>query len=339
MKNISIKEIAKIAGVGIATVSRVINENPDVKDETRQKVLKVIEEYNYVPNNSARNLKRTKSKNIGILTKGIYNPFFSKIIDEIGIRIQNEGYIMVLQNNLKEDSEDIDVALEFIKEKRLEGIICLGGNFDTLSKEKISQVNTPIVLASLSIEEHLKDDYFSSVTIENDVSAYNATNYLCHLKHKKIGLISSDDTKENVAKLRQRGYKKALEDSGLNYDEKLIQYGNYSFESGEKAMEKLLKDNEDITAIFAISDIMAIGAIRYLLSNGYKVPEDISVFGFDGIEYGKYSYPSITTIEQPTSEIGKKSADILFGIIVNNKRHRHELIKTKILIRESCIEK
>lgn len=335
MADLSIKDIAEIAGVGVSTVSRVINNHPDVGDKTRKKVLQIIEEYNYIPNNSARNLKRSSTNNIGILVKGIHNPFFSQMIKALEEEINKKDYSMILHYNEK-NSNDIEVAIELIKEKKLKGLICLGGDFDDLENNQLLNLKTPMVLTSVNIIEEVDKDAFSSITIENEIAAFKAVDYLCKLGHEKIGIISTGEGDKNVGKLRLRGYKKALVANGIEKRDEFISFAHYTFESGYNAMNELLDRNLGLTAVFVTSDIMAIGASKAILSRGLKIPEDISIVGFDGIEYSKYFHPSITTIKQPIEEMGRKSAEILFDLIEKKKEQQHVVFKTKLLERESC---
>jgi LacI family transcriptional regulator len=335
MKNLNIKDIAKIAGVGVATVSRVLNNHTDVKEETRHKVLEIMEQYNYIPNNSARNLKRSTSNNIGVLVKGIHNPFFSKMIKSIEEEIDKEGYSMILHYN-ESNNNDIDAAVELIKEKKLKGLICLGGDFEDLDKQEIVNLKTPIVLASTYIIEKANKALFSSVIIENEKAAFKAVDYIASLGHKKIGIITTGEEDRTIGKLRFEGYKKALKGNNIEYNEKFVEIGEYTFESGFDAMNKLIKKQLGITAVFATTDIMAIGASKAILSNGLKIPEDISVVGFDGIDYSMYFHPSITTIVQPVEEMGKKSIDLLFDLLKNKNNHQHIILETELQERESC---
>lgn len=333
--SINIRDIAKVAEVGVSTVSRVINNKPDVNEETRNKILRVIEEYNYIPNNSARNLKRNQSEDIGVLVKGIYNPFFSKIIQAIEERINEQSYTMILHYNYS-NSNDFESAIELIKEKKLKGLICLGGNFDDIDENQLKSIKVPMVLASTNVLDRQGEKVFSSVIIENEKAAFMAVDYLCKLGHKKIGLVTTGEEDRSVGMLRTKGYKRALLKNGVDFDPNLLEIGKYTFESAYHVMNRLLDKNLQITAIFATSDIMAIGASKAILKRGLKIPDDISVMGFDGIEYASYFHPSITTIKQPQEEIGYKSVEILFDIIKNKKNHRHIVLETELLKKESC---
>lgn len=338
MANLTIKDISRIAGVGVSTVSRVLNNHPDVKDETREKVLEVIKDVKYIPNNSARNLKRNGTNSIGILIKGIHNTFFSKMIKSIEEKITEKHYSMILHYN-KTKLSDFEVAIQFIKEKKLKGLICLGGEFHDVDNTQLKNLNTPIVIASTNIPEHMDKKYFSSVVIENEKSAFNAVDYLCKLGHKKIGIITTGEKDKSIGQLRLQGYKRSLLQNQIQYDPSLTEIGTYTFESGFNAMNKILDKNLDMDAMFVTTDIMAIGAAKAILSRGLKIPEDISIVGFDGIEYSKYFHPSITTIRQPAEGIGEKSIKIIFDLIKNKKNHKHIVLKTELLERESCIKK
>jgi LacI family transcriptional regulator len=337
MKNLNIKDIAKIAGVGVSTVSRVINNHPDVKAQTREKVLQIVEEYNYIPNNSARNLKRSDSKNIGVLVKGIHNPFFSKIVQSIEQRIDEEGYSLILHYSTGDcNSNDIEAAIELVKEKKLKGLICLGGDFDDLNESQLIDLEVPIVLSSTSIFENANKENFSSVIIANEQSAFEAVKYLCELGHEKIGIISTGSEDRSIGKLRFQGYKKALAKKQIEYNEEFLEIGEYTFESAFNAMNRLLDKDLGLTAVFVTSDIMAIGASKAILSRGLSIPHDISVMGFDGIEYAEFFHPSITTVKQPGQWMGEKSVEILFNLIKKKGKHQHIVLETELLERESC---
>ncbi|NEZ48714.1 LacI family transcriptional regulator [Clostridium botulinum] len=335
MANITIKDISRMAGVGVSTISRVLNNHPDVKDETREKVLAVIEKVNYIPNNSARNLKRNTSKNIGVLVKGIDNPFFSKMIKSIERKIDGKKYSMILHYN-ESRKDDFDSAIELIKEKKLKGLICLGGDFDNLDRSQLENINVPIVVASSNISNDCSNNFFSSVVIENEKSAFDAVDYLCKLGHKNIGIITSGEEDRSIGRLRFCGYKNAISKNNIEFNEELVEIGEYTFESGYKAMSKLLDKNLKITAIFATTDIMAIGAAKAILDRGLKIPKDISIVGFDGIDYSRFFHPSITTVEQPVEIMAEKSIEILLDLINKGKNHQHLVLKTKLLKRESC---
>lgn len=334
-KNINIKHIAKISGFGVSTVSRVINNHPDVSDKTRKKILDIIEEYNYIPNNSARNLKRINTKNIGVLVKGIYNPFFSEIVQIIEKKLNDEGYSMIIHYKY-DDIDDIGAAIEFIKEKRLKGLIYLGGDFNNDDVEQLNNIKTPIVITSPNIIRNDNKKTFSSVMIENEKAVYKAINHLTKLGHKDIGIITAEVKSQSIGELRLEGYKRALEHNDIEFNDEFLEVGEFTFDSGYEAMNRLLDKDTDITAVFVSSDIMAIGASKAILSRNLKIPEDISVIGFDGIEYSKYFHPSLTTIKQPKEKFANESIHILLDLINKESEHKHLILETELIKGESC---
>ena len=334
----NIKDIAKMAGVGVSTVSRVINDHPDVKDETREKVKKIIKESNYIPNNSARILKKNNTKNIGVLVKGVFNPFFAEMINVIGSKITEKGYTMILQQNDYKTEEDIDGLIAFAKEKRLQGVICLGGNFLNVNDESISPLDIPVVLTSVNTIYKSEENKhkFSSIGIDNVFAAKELTNYLIKKGHKNIAIILGDKNDVGISWLRLEGYKKAIFENNLKYLEENIFIGNYEYEGAYNVAKKIINERKDITAIFAISDIMAVGAAKAIIDLGLKVGDDISVAGFDGMDITKYYNPEITTVKQPNKKMAISSVDLIFDLLLKKKQNKHIIFETKIIERKSC---
>ena len=334
----NIKDIARLAGVGVSTVSRVINDHPDVKDETREKVKKIIKESNYIPNNSARILKKNNTKNIGVLVKGVFNPFFAEMINVIGSKITEKGYTMILQQNDYKTEEDIDGLIAFAKEKRLQGVICLGGNFLNVNDESISPLDIPVVLTSVNTIYKSEENKhkFSSIGIDNVFAAKELTNYLIKKGHKNIAIILGDKNDVGISWLRLEGYKKAIFENNLKYLEENIFIGNYEYEGAYNVAKKIINERKDITAIFAISDIMAVGAAKAIIDSGLKVGDDISVAGFDGMDITKYYNPEITTVKQPNKKMAISSVDLIFDLLLKKKQNKHIIFETKIIERKSC---
>ncbi|BEP27811.1 LacI family DNA-binding transcriptional regulator [Helicovermis profundi] len=336
MSSINIKDIAKLAGVGVSTVSRVINNHPDVKKETRVKIQDIIEKNNYIPNNSARNLKMLASNNIGIIVKGSFNPFFSKIVERIERSISNENYLLTLHYNSSCEKDDSEILIEQIKEKRLNGVIYLGGNFDNKSNNYLKLLNIPLVIASANISDDVDKSGFSSVGIDNIDSAFKAVDYLCKMGHKNIGLLSSGFSDSNNRNLRTFGYEKALLKNGISINIDYYRDGYYTFESGYEMAKDLLNKNSEITAIFSTSDIIAVGAAKYILSTNRQIPNDVSIIGFDGLEYGEFFHPSISTVAQPIEEIADNAVELLFRQINDMESlNEHIKLKTNLIIRDS----
>lgn len=336
MKPINIKDIAKLAGVGVSTVSRVINNHPDVKEETRNHVLSTIEKYNYIPNNSARNLKRLDPNHIGILVKGVFNPFFARMVEIIEKKLSEKKYTVVVHYHTDE-TPDIEVAYEFVMEKKLKGLMILGGDFDLLTNEMIEKLRVPLVFSSTELPASLDQTKFSSVLIDNEKAVFKAVSELCAMGHKKIGLISTGEGDQSVGAKRTLGYIKALKSNKLPKVDEFFEVGDYSFEKGYEAMKRLLKKAQGMTAVFAISDIMAIGACKAIMESGLKIPEDLSVMGFDNIDYAAYYNPGLTTVHQPIDEMASESARMMLRHLSEEELvHEHFIFDTTIIHRQTC---
>ena len=338
MESITIKDIARICGVGVSTVSRAINNHPDINPETKTMIMTTIKEHNYIPNNSARNLKRVDAKVIAVLIKGITNPFFTSVMRGLEREIKKKKYSMVL-HQVDDSENEISVARELIKEKRLRGIVFLGGYFSH-TEDELRQIHVPFVLSTIDVIGKVKKDIYSSVTVDDFAESYKMVSYLCELGHKEIAIITTGENDRSIGKLRLDGYKKALSDYGIPFKKQLLipmvdSEPQYSLGCGYHVMKRFLEKNISCSAVFAISDELAIGASRAIMEAGKKIPDDISVAGFDGIDIGKYYNPSITTIQQPIDEIASESVEILFHAIKNKDAHQHITFEGKLMIGES----
>ena len=334
----NIRDIAKISGVGVSTVSRVLNNHPDVKESTREKVLAVIKESNYVPNNSARILKQNNTKNIGVLVKGVFNPFFSELINVMGSKINDNKYTMILQQNDYGLEQEIENVISFVKEKRLQGIICLGGNFIGLNDDSFKNINVPIVLTSVNTVSPITSEKYSTVGISNLDAAYEATSYLIQKGHKNIALMIGEKNDFCVSWWRYKGYVKALEENDISFNHENLIIGDYDSTVSYNVTKELLKKSKDITAIFAISDFMAIGAAKAVTDSGLMVGKDRSIIGFDGMDVSCYYNPGITTIKQPKKEMAEKSVELLFDLLKGKCENKRVLLNTQLIERESCAD-
>lgn len=324
----TIKDIARLAGVSVSTVSRVLNDRPDVSEENRQHVLTVIQQHNYIPNNSARSLVRTTSDNIGLIVKGISNPFYTDIIHAIEGQITACGCTMVMQHiSIFDDELKIGAMME--RDKRLQGIVFLGGRSD-YTPEEIALLNVPFVCCSYSNQYgSLLRSTYSSVSIADEEEAYRAVMELHNAGHRRIAaLISSVDDK-SISQLRYQGYINALSRCGIEPDPSLVICADdFSIQAGYRAMARTLEKGTRFTAVFSISDIMAIGAMRAMREAGLSVPGDCSVIAIDGLEMSDYIQPQLATLCQPMQEMGRRSVDILLDVIRGIGHHRQETLPT-----------
>ena len=334
MKRVTIKEIASLCGVSVSTVSRAINNNDEISEKTRKKILDTIKEVGYTPNQNARNLKITKTKTIAVLIKGITNPFFTPMLKVLEEEITKSGYTFALQK-VEENSSELDLAQKIVKTLKPEGIIFLGGYFVN-DRKKLKALSVPFTMTTI-INQNLQIPRSACLGIDDFLQSKKLVEYLISLGHKKIALIGPRSDDESIGKLRLLGYKKALEENGIEFDEKLVFYSNkglnpYSLEHGYEVGKKIVKENISCTAIYAISDTIAMGAMKAIYDFGKKVPEDYSLAGFDGLEINKYLLKPITTIVQPASEIAYKSVKDLFKIIDKKEYEKISKFDAKLYI-------
>jgi len=335
----TIKDIAKICGVGVSTVSRAINDHPDINPETKEKILCTIQEYGYVPNNSARNLKRVDAKAIAVLVKGIANPFFTSMITVIEQECKKRHYAMEL-SHIEAGENEVDVALKVVKEKRLRGIIFLGGLFSH-SEEKLKKLTVPFVFSTAgSIPESISRKLYSRISVDDRRESARMVNYLIDLGHTKIAILVAEALEESVGRLRLEGYCDALKAHGIEVNPNLIcqtqdELGHFSMENGYLTAKRLLARGETFTALYAVADSLAIGALRALYEAGLRVPEDIALAGFDGIEMAAYTVPSLTTMRQPVEQMAKDTTKLLFDIIAKKAKHQHITYDAELMIKES----
>ncbi len=338
MAEITIVEIAKRCGVGVSTVSRAINNHSDINPETKKRIMAVIKETGYIPNNSARNLKRTDAKCIAVLVKGITNPFFSPMIEVVEQEVDKRGYALVLRH-VEAYENEVDVALELEKEKRLRGIIFMGGSAKHPA-EKMKQLNVPIVFATIGsdISEDFNRNAYSTVSVDDEKESFKMVEHLINLGHKNIAIMAEGSDQPSVVQLRLKGYLKALKANDIKVDDKLIRYVDkriYTMENGYDATKALIDSGEKFTALYCISDVLAVGALRAFADAGIRVPEDVSVAGFDGQELSQFCIPRLTTIRQPLVDISKETIRLIFDIIDKESGHRHIIFPGELIEGES----
>jgi LacI family repressor for deo operon, udp, cdd, tsx, nupC, and nupG len=335
----TIKDIARICGVAVSTVSRAINNHPDINEETKNQIMQAIKDYNYIPNNSARNLKRSESNTIAVLIKGISNPFFNNMLKVFENEIQKRKYSFLL-HRVEEHEDEIELALMLEKEKRLKGIVFLGGYFSH-SEDKLNKLKVPFILSTGGIGEQINKECYSFVAVDAFQESYKMVDYLCKLDHKRIAVIAAPPDDMNIGKLRLDGYRKALEDNGISFDQGLVFYGKdlameaFSMRYGYEVTKDLIKSGADCTAIYAVSDSMAVGTCKAIFELGKRVPEDYSVAGYDGMDISFYYHPSITTIRQPVEEMAEESIRILFELIDGEIKQESKTFEAELVIGQS----
>ena len=319
----TIKDIARECGVGISTVSRVLNNRPDVSEEVRKKVLAAVEASGYIPNNSARDLVRSCSDTIGVVVRGTGNLFFTDMLKTMSREIDSSGYDMVLRF-IATNEDEVKAGAILEREKKLRGLLFLGGRFNYTASE-MSLIGVPYVCCSYTNSfGSLRESDFSSVSIDDFKTAYDAVSVLIAAGHRRIAAFFDFCDDHSISELRYGGYCAALKDHGIEYDPALVvQTGGFGMEDAYEGMEKLLRAGTPFTAAFVESDMMAIAAVKALRSNGKKVPDDCSVIAIDGLKLSEYMSPTLTTMVQPCEEIGRESVRILIRMISDPSYYRH----------------
>lgn len=258
------------------------------------------------------------------------------MINIIGNIIDKSGYTMILEQNDYNFYQDVENLMGFIKEKKLQGVICLGGNFINIKEDSFSDIETPIVLTSVNTISKKGKKHYSSIGIDNIKASYDTTKYLIEKGHKKIALILGDENDLGISWWRLKGYRNALKENNIQIDDELELIGDYSCEKAYKETINLIKNRKDVSAIFALSDIMATGVAKAVIDSGLKIGDDISIIGFDGMDASKYYNPGLTTVNQPKRLMAETSISLLFSLINGVEENKQILLDTKLIERESC---
>jgi len=311
----TIKDIARMCGVSVSTVSRVLNGHPGVSDAIRERVLAVVEKLHYIPNNSARDLVRLNSQSIGVISRGVGNLFFSSMLKTISQEINNNGMTMVLRQ-IPTNGNELQAGAELEREKRLRGLLFLGGRFDYEPKE-LEVLEIPFVCCSYTNSfGSLPADASASVYINDQRAASDAVNHLISRGHRRIAALVPACQDRSVSELRYNGYRSALAERDIPFDPSLVvEIGGYEMEDGYRGVETLLDRGVEFTALFAVSDTLAFAANKALSDRGLHVPEDVSIIGIDGLRLSAYMIPTLTTMVQPAETMGREAVSILMDMI------------------------
>ncbi|GAA0178815.1 LacI family transcriptional regulator CcpA [Clostridium sediminicola] len=332
---ITINEVAIKAGVSTATVSRVLNGQIGYSEKTKEKVLKAIKELNYSPNAMARSLASNTTSTIGVLVPYIPTSIASTILYGLETVAGDKGYSVIISNT-GQDGERTTKSLDLMSEKRVDGIIIISEPIKEEYYEILKNMKIPSVLVSTMSNEYL----MPYVKVDDRAAAYSATQFLIEAGHNKIAMISGYKDDLIAGTPRIEGYINAHKDYGITIDDSLIKYGDFSYKSGVKCMEELIsegiaEEKNKFTAVFAASDYMAVGALKAAYINNIKVPEDISIIGYDNTEVSQMAIPSITVVAQPFEEMGRKASDNLIAMIEGKIKAENSIMQHYLIERES----
>lgn len=324
----NIQEVAKQARVSVATVSRVLNGQNTVSEKTRKKVEEAIKKLNYEPSMLGRNLRNSESRLFLILIPSISNPFYLEIIKGIeAVAISQNYNILLCETDSNPERENI--YFDLVRKKMADGIISMDPTVNIETLKNLSE-NHAIIQCS----EYEEGSGIPYVTIDNEDASYRAVKHLIQIGHKKIALINSDE-KYLYARQRKMGYIRALEEFGITLNSHFIIVTQHlGFENGQHAMKKLLNLRDRPTAVFAVSDLLAIGALKEINASRLHVPSDIAVVGFDKIDFSNMTNPTLTTIAQPMYKMGTVAVKMLIDKI-NGKEVESIILDHELVVRES----
>ncbi|KIL25913.1 hypothetical protein B4134_2659 [Bacillus safensis] len=306
MNNVTIYDVAREANVSMATVSRVVNGNPNVKPTTRKKVLEAIDRLGYRPNAVARGLASKKTTTVGVIIPDISSIFYSELARGIEDIATMYKYNIILSNSDQNTDKELHL-LNTMLGKQVDGIVFMGGNITDVHVEEFKRSPVPIVLAA-SVEEQAQTP---SVNINYEQAIYDSVQLLVEKGHKRIAFVSGPMSEPINSVRKLAGYKRALEEAGIAFDDTLVAEGDYSYDSGIESLAHLLEQSDKPTAVIAATDEMALGVIHGAQDRGVSIPEDLEVIGFDNTRLSLMVRPQLTTVVQPTYDIGAVAMRLL----------------------------
>ncbi len=330
----TIRDVAAEAGVSAATVSYILNGKKKVSEQTKAKVMEVIKKMEYVPDLNARGLTVKDTRLIGVVvpqtepgsTLMFRNNFYSEILGSIEYHARQEGYhVLISATDVTAD------YLNLIRERNLDGVIIIG-TYQNEFLAQLKQLEIPVVL----VDSYCEKDWFHTIRIDDEQGSYQATQYVLDAGHKRIGLLSGMLHENGVMKKRFRGYRKALEERGIEFKKEYLFEGTVEYETGVEVARRIVREKMDMSAIVATADVFAIGLIKGFYEEGVKVPEDISIMGFDDLEISQFMTPGITTMRQQISLKGERAIELLVeNMLSADMKIVEEIIPVSLVERNS----
>ena len=328
----TIKDIAKLSGYGVATVSRVLNDHPDVSDETRRRVLAVVAEQGFQPNTNAKHLKQQNGASIAVIVKGTMNMLFADLVERCQQLLQDAGRDASVYY-LDEDANEVAYALQLCRERKPLGILFLGGDLEFFQAE-FGHIAVPCVLLTNSARE-LDFPNLSSLTTDDEEAARQVVRFLADRGHRDIGLLGGNWSCTQISYRRVLGCQRAFDELSLPFDARRCEPCRYSFSDAYDTTKRLLGRCPELTALFCVSDVMAMGAIRAIHDLGRRVPRDISVVGYDGIPLSRFSVPRLTTVRQDTQQLARQGVDLLLRNLQRPRPPVHGVVSFELIAGES----
>ena len=328
----TIKDLAAQTGYSVGTVSRVLNNHPNVSPKARAAIEQAIAESGFERNINACQLKQTRASSILVLVKGTGNELFREMVEIIQARLSQTPYSPIA-DYIPDNGNEVRRAIALIREKKPLGILFLGGTQEHFLAD-FGKISIPCVLVTGDGTD-LGFPNLSSIRTDDREAAFAAVSTLIALGHRHIAMIGGDPTGSGAPRLRWEGFRQALETQCLSCVPELCRSAAFTRQEGYEAALDLLSSGQKFTALFAAADVLAIGAIRALRDRGLRVPEDVSVIGMDGLPLGEYLVPRLATVAQSTRPMAQRSVELLLDAIENTAEARHETLPFTVLDRES----
>lgn len=332
MKIYTIKDIALKAGVSVTTVSRVLNHRPDVNKTTRERVERVMAECHFVGNANARGLKQPDNDVVAVILRGRQNPFLNALAESIS-KYGLETQVSLLIEFIDEKDDEFQTALRLSHEKRVKGFIFVGSRIDQRS-HGLAALDIPIVFATAAVG-HETLPRASAVAIDDREMARQAVKHLLDCGHERIAIFGASREEGDHLFLRYCGALDAFHEKGLTFDETRYVETRFSMDGAYACAMDFFARKPETTAVFCMSDSVAMGVIRALKDLGKDVPDDVSVFGFDGTEAGKFFIPRLSTVEQPVDAIAHESVQVLMDMLQNDAPPSNVVLNAALHLRES----
>ena len=328
-----IRDIAAKSGYGVGTVSRVINDQPNVSDRARERILAVMAELGYEPNSNARYLKMRSQTPVAVFVMGVGNRMFDDILGPLQAALAREDEQIII-TYLNGDIDEVRAAIDYQQARHPKGMVFLGGELESF-RASFHEIETPSVLVTADASQ-LGFANLSSVTIDNVAAARSAVWHLLERGHRRIGIVGGNRASGQIGELRLRGAEQALREHGIELDyERDFEPCDFIEVGGYEATSRLLERTGDLTAVFALGDVVAFGALRAIVDRGLSVPGDVSLVGFDDTAFSQYSVPRITTIRQDAARLAERAAKLLLSALRDGSPATHELVDFELVERES----
>lgn len=328
----TIKDLAEQTGYSTATISRVLNNQPNVSPKARERIARAVAESGFQINVNAKQLKQ-HAKSILVIVKGTANELFGEMVEIIQNLVSQTHYPLYV-DYMDEDSNEVLRAIQLCREKKPLGVLFLGGNTRNFLGD-FDKIDVPCVLVSNNASD-LPFPNLSSVSTDDRQAARCTMDSMIAMGHRKFVIVGGDREVSDIGRLRYEGCLQSFRNHGIEFDEQLDYQGvRFSYQDGYDATQQLIASGRKFTALFAAADVMAIGAIRALHNNGLRVPQDVSVIGFDGLPLGSFMVPQLSTVVQSAKQMARRSVEILIDRMENGGESCYETIRYSLLQRES----